>query len=114
MSANGQHAVVTRTVPKAATLLTWSPFLFPHPFAAGQAIHMREDLRQLAPVLGQARLHARWRWAFGDGQTVTAVTLSAVSHRYAHPGQYHIIVASYAASYNVWLPFDSVAVTIHA
>jgi hypothetical protein len=112
--ANGYGAVLNTNLPQTATFMTWAPFVIPHSFAARQAIRLHEDLAKVAPVLGPARLHSRWRWAFADGQVAMGISLATVIHRYARPGHYHLIVATYNARFKVWLPFDSVELVVRS
>ena len=111
VSANGLLAVRNLAVPRKADFLTWSPFVFRHPFGRSTVIRLSEDRAKVARALGPTSLHARWRWTFGDGKAAEG---AGVTHHYAHAGRYRIIVAAYDASTKQWFPFDSVEVTVQA
>src|SRR5437588_8398937 len=95
ISANGQLAARNLLIPKKASFLTWSPFIFHRPFARGATIRLREDPVKLARALAAAEIHGRWQWTFGDGHTATTAGGATATHRYTRAGQYRIVISAY-------------------
>jgi hypothetical protein len=50
-----------------------------------------------------------FRWAFGDGATALG---HVVTHRYAHPGTYLLMVYGFYSPRRQWFPFDQALVRI--
>jgi chitodextrinase len=108
--ADGSRAVVSHVQFTAATARTWAPFSFRNPYHAHAAIRLTEDRAQLRGVLRpDDAMQRAWRWEFGDGTHATGWT---VTHRHAHPGAYRITVSAYYPTYDQYIAFDRVRITI--
>jgi hypothetical protein len=111
--ADGIAAQRVMTVPTTAQQKAlWAPFTFPHTFAAGRVLHLREDMREVARSMGAEALRWTVHWLFGDGTRATGV---AVTHVYRHRSVYRIEVQSEfvgASGLKGWYDFDVVDVVV--
>lgn len=110
--ANGAAAYRVKVLPARQGEAVWAPFAFRRQFAPGQALHLHEDMREVARGMGRAALHWRVRWLFGDGTHAMGV---AVTHAYRHHGLYKIQVESYYSggrSAVGWYAFDMIDVAV--
>jgi chitodextrinase len=107
--ANGSRAVVSPVKLTVTTARTWAPFSFRSAYHARAAIRLTEDRAQLRRVLSPDTMQRAWRWEFGDGTHATGWT---VTHRYGHAGAYRITVSAYYPTYDQYVAFDRVRITI--
>ena len=107
--ANGRRAVVSPVKLTVTTARTWAPFSFRSAYHARAAIRLTEDRAQLRRVLAPDTMQRAWRWEFGDGTHATGWT---VSLRYGHAGAYRITVWAYYPTYDQYVAFDRVRITI--
>jgi len=109
LSANGVRATLTSTSLSNASAATWAPFTVGQAFATGAPIVVDESQAELARTLTPDEVAAPYRWSFGDGGVAWG---HAVTHRYARPGSYRVIVYTSAARSKTSLLFDSVLLHI--
>jgi len=107
MSADGVAAVLNISQPRAHQ--PWAPFIFDQSFAVGKPVQIGESRADLLLSLDSATVAAPYRWTLGDR---TAKDGHAVSHTYAHPGTYQIVVDGYNRSAHRWFTFDKALVHI--
>lgn len=110
VSANGQLAHLNTARPTRAGLAHWTQFIFPATFAAGKPVQLSEDLKELrgSGLPAQAFGHP-WRWSFGDGAIGNGY---AVTHSYAHTGDYKLVVTAYYATFHTWYQFDDALIRV--
>ena len=99
--------MLTTTTP--ITGKAWAPFVLAQAFAPSAAIRLEEARADLARTLPAVVRDEPFRWAFGDG---TATIGRTALHRYARPGQYHLVVYGYDGRARRWFAFDSVLVRV--
>ncbi|GAC1397696.1 MAG: hypothetical protein NVSMB65_16500 [Chloroflexota bacterium] len=104
---DGVRASLNLTPP--TDLARWSPFTVDRAFASDTALHLSENRADLARTLSPATLAAPYRWALGDGVTVFGHT---ITHRYARPGYYRVVVSGDGGTSRGWITFDTVLVHI--
>lgn len=107
--ANGSRAIKTRGQLTLATAGAYAPFSFPGRYADGTTIRFAEDQTTLSQVLVPDALHRAWLWQFGDGKHLSGWR---VTHRYAHPGTYRIMVEAYYPSMRQYYPFDTIRIVV--
>jgi len=107
--ANGERAVLTRDTFTGPTPATWSPFSFARHQPAHAAIQFAEDVTQVRRALPAAATRVAWRWEFGDSATAVGWSMT---HRYARPGAYLIVVSAYYPAWHRYYAFDDVRMTI--
>jgi hypothetical protein len=100
--ANGVRATLTTTLAK--DLAHWSPFTVLKAFASGAPVQLTERRADLVRTLSSAELAASFRWEFGDGAVALGHT---VTHRYARPGTYRVLISSTAGPGRGWFVFDT-------
>ena len=88
---------------------SWAPFVLAQAVAAGALVRLEEAPAHLARTLPAEVRAWPFRWVFGDGSR--AVGYTAV-HRYARPGQYHLLVYGYYQRERRWFAFDSALVRV--
>ena len=109
LSANGVRATPTSASPSNASAATWAPFTVGQAFATGTPIVVDESQSELARTLTPDEVAAPYRWSFGDGGVALG---HAVTHRYARPGFYRVVVSTVTARSKTLLLFDSVLLHI--
>jgi len=109
LSANGVRATLNSTLSSNASAATWAPFTIGQAFAVGTPIVVTESQAELARTLTPDEVAAPYRWSFGDGGVARG---HAVTHRYAGPGFYRVVVSTVTAKSKTSLLFDSVLLHI--
>ncbi len=105
--ADGVRATLTTAAPSDVS--HWAAFSFPQAFAAGRPLQFDESRAELAHTLPPAMLDGPYRWTFGDG----AATLGhVVTHRYARPGAYRLVVSGFDRGAHRWFQFDNALLRI--
>ncbi len=107
LSANGVRATLTPSSNVSSA--TWAPFTVGQAFATGTPIVVDESQAELARTLTPDEVAAPYRWSFGDGGVALG---HAVTHRYARPGLYRVVVSTVTARSKSLLFFDSVLLHI--
>ena len=112
LSANGVRATlnnVSSSNASNASAATWAPFIIGQAFATGTPIVVAESQAELARTLTPDEVAAPYRWSFGDGGVARG---HAVTHRYARPGFYRVVVFTSTGRSKTRLLFDSVLLHI--
>ena len=107
--ADGRRAVLSTDRDTRATMRTWAPFSFAGRYRARMSLRLAEDQAALQVVLPPGTLRYPWTWTFGDGTSGRGWT---VTHRYAHPGVYRITIKAYYPTWQEYIPFDTVRITV--
>ena len=107
LEVNGIHAMRNPVAPTGVGV--WAPFVINRPFASGVAVRVTELRANLVRTLSSATLATPFRWNLGDGTVVLGHT---ITHRYAHPGLYQVVVYALDTRARVWFPFDRVLLHI--
>jgi hypothetical protein len=92
-------------------LATWTPFVVPGAYPAGQALRLSELRSRVDLTLPPGASRHPWRWLFGDGATARGF---AVRHTYRRAGVYVVTVQFYlgTGAYARWYQFDATALHI--
>lgn len=108
--ANGARARVNPQTPTTqAQMLTWTYFVFAHPYSAHRAVTLTEDRGQIARVLMSSALRTPWAWQLGDDHVAHGWT---IRHTYAHAGRFQIAVYAYNPESARWDLFDRATIVI--
>ncbi len=109
--ADGVRATLTPPTTAPVNINRWAAFSFPQAFAAGRTLQFGESRAELARTLPPAMLNGPYRWTFGDGATALG---RAVSHRYARPGTYKLVVSGFDRRSHGWFQFDNALLRVVA
>ncbi len=109
--ANGRQAVLSPPPRRwtEAAVRTYVQFSFPSAYRAHAAVHLTESRTLLRSVLPAQSLRHALEWEFGDGTHVTGWT---VTHSYARPGVYRVLVKAYYNWLHRYYSFDMVRIVV--
>lgn len=110
--ADGRLARINTHPPTTQqAFATWTYFYVPGSFAAGKAIALSEDRRDVARTLTAEAMRQPWGWQFGDGRVAYGWS---VRHAYARAGRWRVRVFAWDPAGRRWDMFDQATITIRA